>query len=142
MYRARRHAKVAWCRVRGQRPGVVITLDTGLAYRAVLNLAGNAADACLAKGPGNQVTLEVTDSDDKQWVEFRVMDTGIGISFEHLEVLEGGDFNSTKRSTGVGLGLGVVRQVATSHQGELIMESNVGLGSTFTLRLPRGLVSQ
>ena len=110
-------------------------LDRNLVRRAVVNLAGNAADACLERGPGHAVTLELADHDEM--LEIRVCDAGVGISAERLEVLQQGDFQSTKRAHGVGLGLGVVRQVVAAHGGRLLMSSRVGDGSIFVLRLPR-----
>lgn len=118
-----------------------ILLDRGLIRRAVLNLAGNAADACLARGIGHCVTMEIADTDDGQAMEIRVRDTGVGISPEQLRNLENGDFESTKRSTGVGLGLSVVRQVTLAHRGRLMVDSILGQGSTFVLQLPRNPVS-
>jgi signal transduction histidine kinase len=109
--------------------------DRYLVRRAVLNLASNAADACVARGAGNRVTLEVADAGDA--VEFRVIDTGAGIAPEDLSRLERGDFHSTKRTTGFGLGLGVAWKVAATHEGTLHIASEAGKGSTFTLRLPR-----
>lgn len=111
------------------------TLDRNLVRRAVINLAGNAADACLERGLGHAVTLEVADDDEM--LEIRVCDTGVGISAERLDILRQGDFQSTKRANGVGLGLGVVRQVVATHGGRLLMSSQVGAGSNFALRLPR-----
>jgi signal transduction histidine kinase len=110
-------------------------LDRGLVRRAIVNLAGNAAEACLALGPGGTVTFELAGDDDV--VEFRVSDTGVGLSPERIAALEHSDFQSTKRTTGVGLGLGVVRQVLSAHGGSLTIASKVGVGSVFTIELPR-----
>lgn len=112
-----------------------LTADPRLVQRAVANLAQNGADACLETGGGRTVTIEVADS--ALCVEFRVMDQGAGIAPERLASLLNNDFHSTKRSHGVGLGLGVVRQVAESHRGRLELSSQVGAGSTFSLVLPK-----
>lgn len=110
-------------------------LDQHLVRRAVLNLAGNGADACLEKGPGGKVTIGVAAHNGE--VRFDVSDTGDGMPPDRVAQLLHGDFHSTKRSTGVGLGLGVVRQVAASHHGRLEVVSDVGQGSTFSLVVPR-----
>ena len=47
------------------------------------------------------------------------------------------DFKSTKRASGVGLGLGVAMHVATAHGGSISAESSAGQGSVFRLELPR-----
>lgn len=110
-------------------------LDKGLVRRAVFNLASNGAEACLELGPGGTVTLELHESDDT--LEIRVSDTGVGLAPERVVALSQSDFQSTKRTSGVGLGLGVVRQVLAAHDGSLAIESTVGAGSVFTMRLPR-----
>lgn len=110
-------------------------MDRGLVRRAVVNLAGNAAEACLELGPGGTVTLELDEGDGM--LEIRVADTGVGMPPERVAALEHSDFQSTKRTTGVGLGLGVVRQVLAAHDGSLAIASTVGAGSVFTMRLPR-----
>ncbi|MCG8417689.1 MAG: sensor histidine kinase [Proteobacteria bacterium] len=135
-----------------------VTVDQNLIRRAVINLAGNGAEACLrkkndqkaAERPADDesapdrhddrescVIIELGESTENEFFEIRVIDSGPGIPPERLEILQNGDFQSTKRRTGVGLGLGVARQIADAHGGILIMSSNVGDGSRFTLRLPR-----
>jgi signal transduction histidine kinase len=119
--------------VRGEAGPAV--LDRGLVRRAIVNLAGNAAEACLEIGPGGAVTIELGEAGDM--LEIRVADTGVGLTRERVAALENSDFQSTKRTTGVGLGLGVVRQVLAAHDGSLAIASTVGVGSVFTMRLPR-----
>ncbi|WP_428266908.1 sensor histidine kinase [Haliangium sp.] len=112
-------------------------IDKNLVRRALVNLAGNAADACLELAPSGTVTIEVGDGPDDT-IELRVVDTGVGMPPERVEELRyGSDFQSTKRTTGVGLGLGVVRQVVSAHSGSLDIRSDPGAGSVFTMRLPR-----
>ncbi len=114
-----------------------LAADPDLVRRAVTNLAQNGADSCLESGRGRQVTIEVADSVTPGFVEFRVTDQGRGIEPERVASVLKSDFRSTKRSNGVGLGLGVVRQVAESHRGRLELTSRVGEGSTFSLILPK-----
>jgi signal transduction histidine kinase len=59
------------------------------------------------------------------------------MSPEMLERVMSGEFHSTKRSNGIGLGLGVVRHVAQLHGGRMEAASTLGTGTTFTLALPR-----
>ncbi len=116
----------------------MVVADANLVRRALYNLAANAADACTQQGPGGRVELHVRDAEGEEgWVEFSVRDNGGGIAPETLEQLLEGDFKSTKRSSGVGLGFGVARHVAQAHGGEIRAESEVGAGSTFCLRVAR-----
>jgi len=119
----------------GRGEAAEVSMDRKLVRRAVYNLAANGADACLEAADAGTVTIEVEGKNGE--VAFRVIDTGIGISPDRVEKLATVDFSSTKRSTGVGLGLGVVRQIAQAHGGRLEIESEEGAGSTFSLVLSR-----
>ena len=78
-------------------------------------------------------------SDSK--VQFLVHDTGIGIAPEHLERVFDSfwqvDQSSTRRVGGTGLGLSVARRLARLLGGEVTVTSSPGIGTTFTLTLPR-----
>jgi PAS domain S-box-containing protein len=75
-----------------------------------------------------------------EWVEFRVSDTGIGISAEHLDRLYRpfmqADASTTRKYSGTGLGLTISREFCQMMGGSLSAESELGKGSAFTVRLP------
>ncbi len=84
-----------------------------------------------------EVKVSVGERDG--WIELEVSDTGIGISeaqilhiFERFYRAEG-----ARAPGGAGLGLAIARQVAEAHGGEIAVESELGRGSTFVLRIPR-----
>jgi signal transduction histidine kinase len=115
-----------------------IWVDESLVVRAVSNLAGNAADACVMRRPPiGRVTISVSDDPDGSALNIDVSDTGVGIPADRLADLMIHDFRSTKRNSGVGLGLGVARHVATSHGGVITATSTEGEGSVFRLKIPR-----
>jgi signal transduction histidine kinase len=113
-----------------------VDADENLLRRAVYNLAANAADACVVNGRGGEVRLEAAEGNGAE-VKIRVRDNGPGMSAETLNRVMSGEFHSTKRSNGIGLGLGVARHVAQLHGGRMEAVSELGAGTTFTLALPR-----
>lgn len=113
---------------------VPIPLDRHALYRAILNLTTNAIDACVESDRGNAVTLKSVMEYDS--VLITVQDNGIGIPEELLRRITE-RFYTTKSSKGTGLGLPVVQKIAELHGGRLEVESVLGQGSSFHLRIPR-----
>jgi two-component system, sensor histidine kinase FlrB len=101
---------------------------------ALTNLLANAMQAC---GKGGKVVLTIEPEALNQMV-FKVVDNGRGIVPEILERLFEPFF--TTRTEGTGLGLAIVREVAQIHGGDVTVQSKLGAGSTFSLRLPSKLI--
>ena len=101
------------------------------------NLVENAVKYTL---PGGKVDVEGESSEHEVLV--RVSDTGIGIPEASLprifERFYRVDKARSKETGGTGLGLSIVRHVAEKHGGTVAVESTVGKGTTFTVRLSRG----
>ena len=87
-----------------------------------------------AKTPKGE-RLNIQSQVSSQWVAVSIGDTGTGISDENLaKVFE--PFFSTK-AKGIGLGLALTRDLVDLNKGSIEVQSQVGQGSTFTVRLPR-----
>jgi signal transduction histidine kinase len=101
-----------------------------------MNLIDNAI-RYTPKGGSVTAALEVRDTG----VEIRISDTGTGISAEaapHVfERFYRGDKARSRQDGGFGLGLAIVKWIAESHKGGVALESKPGVGSTFTVTLPR-----
>jgi two-component system, OmpR family, sensor histidine kinase SenX3 len=117
--------------------GLTVTGDERQLVSAVVNLLENAVKYSDERAP---VEVGATASDGV--VDIVVRDRGVGIPAKDLErIFERFyrvDRARSRDTGGTGLGLSIVRHVATNHGGDVLVESQEGLGSTFTLRLPRG----
>jgi PAS domain S-box-containing protein len=98
---------------------------------ALLNLAVNARDAMAG---GGQLTIATRR--DKDHVVIAVADTGVGMSPEVLERVFEPFFTTKEVGKGSGLGLSQVYGFVRQSDGEVQLQSTVGAGTTFTLRLP------
>ncbi len=110
----------------------------GQIEQILVNLIINARQAMPT---GGRIKIEVKENRPAELVEVKVSDTGVGIPPEQLRnIFE--PFFTTKEPDeygrgGTGLGLSVCRQIIEQHQGRIRVESVVGKGSTFTLKLPQ-----
>jgi signal transduction histidine kinase len=122
-------------RIRVPESRLAIETDARKLRQILVNLLSNAVKFT----DRGEVALLLERSPDGGAV-FRVRDTGGGIATEHLETIfrafEQVDPSLTRRQQGTGLGLGVSRKLAGLLGGELSVESELGVGSTFTLQLP------
>lgn len=105
--------------------------------QVLLNLVINARQAMPR---GGRLVVEAAANSKTRKVEIRVRDSGTGIPPERLRLIFE-PFYTTKEPDenghgGTGLGLSVCRQIIDQHQGRIRVESAVGRGSTFTIKLP------
>jgi two-component system sensor histidine kinase SenX3 len=116
-------------------PDLVLPADRRQLVSALANLLDNALTY---SDPGSVVL--VRSEPTEMGVELAVVDHGIGIPARDLgrifERFYRVDRARSRRTGGTGLGLAVVRHVATNHGGEVVVRSREGEGSTFLLRLP------
>jgi signal transduction histidine kinase len=117
-------------------PHVLVRADREKLEQILLNLLSNAVKFTRA---GGEIHLSCDLAEHHVTVSVR--DTGRGIPFEKLErIFEPFvqvDQSLTTTQDGVGLGLAISRDLARAMDGELAVESEVGVGSTFSLRMPR-----
>lgn len=96
-----------------------------------INLLINAAQAIADKG-----TITVTTRHDSAHVLVAITDTGAGIAKENLKKIFDPFYTTKPVGKGTGLGLNVVYNIVKRHRGAISVKSEVGKGTTFTLRLP------
>jgi signal transduction histidine kinase len=110
----------------------LVLLDEPLLHLALVNVLCNGMQA-MPRGGRLAVDVRSAARSGQPWVEIAVTDSGPGISPE----VKGRIFEPffTTRASGTGLGLALVKRVVESHGGEIDVESRLGHGATFTLRL-------
>ena len=128
-----------------RRKGNILVLDVGEGLgdmrsdviklrQCLFNLLSNAAKFT----EGGRITLRVRQ--EAGWMSFVVADTGIGMTPEQMGRLfqrfSQADESTTRRFGGTGLGLALSRAFARLLGGDIAVESEAGLGTTFTLRVP------
>jgi signal transduction histidine kinase len=128
-----------------QQVELLVTADERCPVRGdaswLLQLVMNLLDNALRHTPGGgKVSLSVVPGAQDEIV-LTVADTGAGIAPEHLprlfERFYRADVARSRATGGAGLGLAICAWIAQAHDGQLTVESELGVGTTFTLRLPR-----
>ena len=111
-------------------------LDANLLRLILANLLNNA----IKYSPlGGSIYFNYSYSTDGQLVSFQVQDQGMGIPAAEQAQLFESFFraSNTQSIEGTGLGLAIVKRCVTLHQGQIDVTSTVGVGTTFTVVLPR-----
>ena len=117
------------------RPDYRVLADPERVGQIFINLLSNAVKFT---PPGGTVTVRCEPSGDM--LAFRVSDTGIGIPADQIDTIFDPfvqvNARLTRTEEGIGLGLAISRDLARGMGGDLTVDSEVGVGSTFTLTLP------
>ncbi|MBI2174136.1 MAG: response regulator [Candidatus Omnitrophica bacterium] len=118
--------------------------DTTRMRQVLFNLFSNA---CKFTEKGI-ISLDVIRKDrgDSDWIVFALRDTGIGMTPEQMSKLfqpfSQGDTSTTRKYGGTGLGLAISKRFCEMMGGEILVESEYGKGSTFTVSLPASVETE
>lgn len=125
----------------------LVKVDVGQMEQVLINLAVNARDAMEGGGKLSITTRNFVNAEPVkcgadempagQWVAIAVTDTGCGISKENMSRILEPFFTTKEVGQGTGLGLATVYGIIRQTGGYLGIESTVGIGTTFTIYLPR-----
>ena len=117
-------------------PEFVWALDRERFEQAVANLISNAIKYSPGGGP---VLVRGREIDSELWVE--VIDKGVGIPNDEVKSLGERFFRASTAGdvSGTGLGIAITQELVELHRGTLEVESEVGSGSIFRIRIPGGL---
>jgi len=112
-----------------------VMVDKAQIQQVLMNIVFNAAEAM--EGYGDLIiSTRVAEAD--QFMEIEFTDTGCGIPEENLERLFEPFFTTKEVGHGTGLGLAISYGIIQRHGGDIEVKSQVGKGTTFTIRLPIG----
>ncbi|WP_299177523.1 HAMP domain-containing sensor histidine kinase [uncultured Chryseobacterium sp.] len=113
---------------------IMINMDRIYLSRIITNLVTNAKQA---QSDERKLIINVDVEQHQRRVMISVQDNGIGIPENMYERIF--EPNFTSKSSGMGLGLAMVRKMVEDYKGEIIVKSEEGKGSTFTITLPTNL---
>ena len=120
--------------------GLHVPFDGARLQRAIANLVSNASEAMVGSGEGtmrgeiSDPTIRIVTQRDGEFVRLDVIDNGPGIKPDDMRRIREPLF--TTKNFGTGLGLPAVEQILVQHGGSLQIESEVGHGAKFIVRLP------
>ena len=113
----------------------IIEADEDKLDKVVFNLLSNAFKAC-KQGDSIKVSAKVHKRKDKQYLTFKVTDTGKGISAEHLNKIFERFYQIENKSGGTGVGLSLTKAYINIMKGLIDVKSELGLGTRFKISIP------
>ncbi|HYA88989.1 MAG TPA: ATP-binding protein [Nitrospirota bacterium] len=116
-------------------PSINLYADEGQMEQVFTNLFANAVDAMQLQG-----SLTVNARQDSDSTVITIADTGRGVSRELQDKIFEPFF--TTKDKGTGLGLAIVYNIIKKHNGDIVLESEAGKGTTFTITLPSRTVTR
>jgi signal transduction histidine kinase len=122
----------SWTGIAGSAADATVSGDPKRLTQVLSNLIGNAIKFTPA---GGQISAEIATT--PHFVQVSVRDTGLGIAAPALATLFGRYTRAEHVVGGTGLGLMIVKEIVEAHGGVVGVESTLGQGSCFWMRLPR-----
>lgn len=113
--------------------GAIVCVDSNQIQQVLLNLVANAADAMPHGGNLKIITRLLTGEDV---VEIQVVDNGCGMDEDVLNRAFDPFFTTKERGKGTGLGLPICQRIVEEYEGKIEVDSQVGQGTTVSIRLP------
>ena len=115
-----------------EKDELIAKLDRTQLIRVVTNLVKNATQAVLDnENPEIKVSVFCDEND----IKIRIQDNGIGISEENKTKIFEPKF--TTKSSGMGLGLAMVKNIVETYHGSITFTSQIGIGTIFTVSFPK-----
>lgn len=116
------------------KENITIVADDNRLKQVFINLIDNAIKFTEDNG-----TIIVTINDEGQNLKCQVIDTGIGISEEEIDLVTTKFFKGSTSASHTGLGLSICEEIIMRHNGELEISSKVGVGTNISFTIPKGV---
>ena len=116
-----------------ESPELIATFDEDRIKQVFINILDNAIKFTPDKG-----TIIINIEKTEKFAEVSIIDTGIGISFEEIELVTGKFYKGSNSNSHVGLGLSICEEIVKLHKGELMIKSKIDEGTTVSFTLPLG----
>src|SRR5205085_12385820 len=120
--------------------------------QVLVNIINNAVDAMEGEGtitiqldrvPANDLFLrQFPQKQAKNYYKIEIKDSGHGMDQHTMERIFEPFFTTKEVGRGTGLGLTIVHTIIKEHQGEIVVDSKLGQGTTFTIILPEALMPE
>ena len=111
---------------------IITIMDRTQLIRIITNLIKNAIQAILEEQEDKAILVAVKR--EGEYVHITVKDNGVGIEAENTEHIFEPKF--TTKTSGMGLGLGIIKNIIENYKGTITFETEYGKGTTFTVSLP------
>lgn len=117
--------------IHSNKDQIMINMDKIYLNRMITNLITNSKQA---ESPERELLINVDIEQIHKKVKISVEDNGIGIEEDQFEKIF--EPNFTSKSSGMGLGLSMVKKMVEDYKGEIVVSSEIGYGAKFTITLP------
>ncbi|CAM2739147.1 HAMP domain-containing protein [Flavobacterium succinicans] len=115
-----------------QYPAIISSMDRSQLIRVITNLVKNAIQAIPEMQEEKSIKVVVKRTQDQ--VVISVQDNGVGVSQDAISKIFEPKF--TTKSSGMGLGLGIIKNIIENYNGTITFETQLGKGTTFRVTLP------
>lgn len=116
-----------------EQPEIMAIVDAKRIKQVFINIIDNSIKFTEANG-----TIVVDLVEKSEEVSVRIVDTGVGISVEEIDLVTGKFYKGTNSNSHTGLGLSICEEIIKLHKGRMIIESEVNKGTSIEFVLPKG----
>jgi two-component system NtrC family sensor kinase len=116
-----------------------INCYSGKINQVLVNLINNSIQAIKAKDEHRDESIQIVTNDGPDYITIEIIDTGIGMTNETKQRIFEPFFTTKEIGEGTGLGLSIVFGIIEKHHGSIDVQSTLGKGATFIVKLPKNL---